>query len=1384
MLREIDKKVLLLSPEYLKQKQYWLDKLSGNIAGTEFLPRNKTGNRSRKSWGKIEKSFPADLFNRLAALGKHADLSIYITLLSGLKSLIYRCTGNPDVIVISPVNKKSRHNYGLNDFLLIRDEIQGDMSFKQVLLRVRQSVLEAHENQDFPLGTVLEHLAEGSGSRGNGYFSSIGCALENIHESMDIEGIGAALWFSFSRGEGRLKAALRYDPGKYGQDFTSCLLDHLIALLEKSVQDIDIKISRILFLSDNEKRKLIHEFNLTEAAYPADRTICRIFAEQVEKGPHRTALVFKDSQVTYSRLDHEADRLARILQRKGVRPNRIVGVMMERSHEMVMAMLSILKAGGAYLPIDPGNPGNRVNFFLKDAGVPLLVTTGHIAGKHPHIYSGGMQSPGANVFQAGSPPHMKDPDRLSIPEHRCFEHGRGREIILMDEIPGHEHKQPMIGPPGNVTTVNKPGDLAYIIYTSGTTGNPKGVMIEHKNVVRLMINDKFRFEFSSSDVWTMFHSSSFDFSVWEMYGALLYGGKLIIIPEMVTVDFERYLQVLKKEGVSVLNQTPSAFYNLAAVEMKYPGRELKLKYVIFGGEALSPVKLKKWKEMYPGTKLINMFGITETTVHVTYKEISGEDILSNRSNIGKPLPTLRTYVMDKNLALLPVGAAGELWVGGDGVGRGYLNRPGLTGERFTSDPFKPGEKLYRSGDLVRLWENGEMEYIGRADHQVKIRGYRIELGEIEAQLLKHKEIIGAVIVSKEDKRGDKYLCAYFIPGNKIESAELRSYLSMHLPGHFIPSYFIQLDSIPLTANGKINHGGLPAPEVEAGADYRAPANEVEEILVEVWADVLNLKKDVISVDANFFELGGHSLKVMELCSCFHKQLGVKVTVVEIFQNPTIREQAAVITRMEKEKWEALEPAEEKDYYLLSSAQKRLYILQELEPDNTAYNIPYILPLGKDISMPRLECAFKQLIARHESLRTSFHMRNEVPVQRIHEQVEFKIEYYGASGSGQETGSTEALIKRSFRSFDLSRAPLLWVGLITTSEGTDILLLNFHHIIMDGMSHQVLEPDFRSLYGGEELPPLRIRYRDFSEWQNSENVRQAVKKQEEYWLKEFNGAVPVLDIPTDYPRPELLSFEGSSLDFVIGKEETRQLKELAKESDVTLYMLMLAIYNVFLGKLCKQEDIIVGTPVSGRNHADLEKIIGLFVNILPLRNYPSGSKTFLEFLVELKGRTLEAFENQEYSFDELVGNLSKARDASRSPIFDVMFNFLVREYSQGESEKKVADRPAYRFTYDTAKADLLLTGIDGGEELFFTVEYSSRLFKPLTIRRFIGYLKVIISSVPGNAGRKISEIKIISEDEKARLLDEVRNKKYHELMDDNGLVNEVSEENEAEFFCDM
>ncbi|MCP5052793.1 MAG: AMP-binding protein, partial [bacterium] len=760
---------------------------------------------------------------------------------------------------------------------------------------------------------------------------------------------------------------------------------------------------------------------------------------------------------------------------------------------------------------------------------------------------------------------------------------------------------------------------------------------------------------------------------------------------------------------------------------------------------------------------------TETTV--TSIEMKIELLYENQSRVpvGKPIGNTKVYLLDKWKQVVPKGLAGELYIGGSGVARGYLNRPELTDEKFELN-----STLYKTGDLARWAWDGDMEFLGRNDHQVKVRGFRIELGEIETRLEQYQGIKEAVVIAREDKEGENYLAAYYISASGgISSDQLRDYLSRHLIDHMIPSRFVKLDVMPLTSNGKPDRNALPEPGWSTGTGYRAPRDETETELVTIWTGLLGGNDNdtgqpglSIGIDDNFFALGGHSLKAVMLGSQVHQRLNLKLSLTDIFKYPTIRGLAARLKQMKaagEEGYISIEPVETKEYYPLSPAQERLFVLYRLNEDGIAYNMPLQLELKGEIDKTRLDNAFKRLVARHESFRTSFLSLDSQPVQIVHDQMEFEIECFGRGErttkcsplNGTNSGSHGGLPLQNFvRPFDLFHPPLLRTGLIQRDGKRHILMLDMHHIISDGASSEIISKDFMALYNGETLPPLYLQYTDYSQWQNHRMESDEIKKQEEYWLTQFDGELPVLDLPTDYERPSVRSFEGDRVHFELPAGTRRALLNFALEKGVTLYMVLLTVYSIFLSKITNQEDIVIGTVSAGRNHADLKKIVGMFVNTMGLRTFPLSPKRTGEYLEEVRQSTLAAFENQDYQYERLVEQVAENRDALHNPLFDTML--VLQNIEAIKIEVPGLKLTPYDYENRTSKFDLMLVANEGDETIRFTFEYSTTLFEKETIQRFIRYFTTLVSQMLAAPHAVLSELEIISGEEKQEILEDFNN----------------------------
>ena len=1284
----------------IKDRDYWQQKLSGKpvktIFPTDHEASSPTPSRPQQM-GAVESKLDHRLFGRITRLTKGSLYTMHVMLTAAVAALLYKYSDTPDILLGMPVYRQNIEAEPINTALVLRLTVAGDMTFKDLLLGVKDTVTEAVENQAYPL-ELLPEMLNLSSREGEFPLFAVAVLVENIQDPGDILHLNPGMIFSFKESEGEIVSRLTFNQRKYDDITAARILGHLNRLLHAALESLEIKLSAIDIMPEAERIQLLSAFERTGVKYPEDATIHELFEQQAKKTADRAAVVSLDEEsgdngwLTYDALNRRADQVAHLLLEKGVGADAIVGLLLERSPDMIAAIVGTLKAGAAYLPLDPRYPPQRIGFMLKDSGTRIVLTEHSLNGL----------------------------SRLN-------------------------HKQSI-----------RPicSSLAYIIYTSGTTGRPKGVMIEHRNVVRLFFNDECPFDFRESDSWTMFHSYCFDFSVWEMYGALLFGAKLIVVPRMVTRDIPRYLDLLKRHGVTILNQTPSAFYHLMDEALAHPGGELALRCVIFGGEALNPLKLKGWQRRYPGIRLINMFGITETTVHVTYKEITARETAAGVSNIGGPIPTLSTYILDKQANLAPIGAAGELWVGGAGVSRGYLNRPELTAEKFVKSPFKPAERLYRSGDLARISAQGDLHYLGRLDHQVQIRGFRVEPGEVEAQLLRHDKIKEAVVLTRQDPGGDQYLTAYIVWQTAGSEEELRRFLGRVLPQYMIPAYVVPIDRIPLTDNNKLDRQALPEPATVSSEACESPADEIERVLVEMWSRILGVPPDNIGVCTNFFLVGGHSLKAVKLISGIHKEFDVVISIADIFKTPFIRDIAACIRRSGRRRHTAVEPAERREYYPMSAMQKRLYIVSQLDKGSTAYNLYEIKWLEGHLEPGQLESALRLLIRRHESLRTSFPVMGEEPVQVVHGGADVEVEYYR---SGAELAAIDPLISRFIRPFELSTGPLVRAGVIEIAREKYVLMIDHHHIVSDGSSQAIFFSDLAALYEGRELPALKLQYRDFSQWQNSRQGRAAAGAAGAYWLRRFGGEIPKLDIYTDFPRPEVQSFNGSWLHFRFEPSLTKKIHRLMADTGTTLYMVLLAFYTVLLSRYTGQEDIVVGTPAAGREHGDFEDVIGLFINALPMRNYPGGEKTFGEFLEEVKTNTIDAFKNQAYPFDHLVERVADSDDLSRSPIFEA--ELLVQNMELPGWKLAGLKMGAYEFSGRFTQVDIALEVWEQEEEILFYLVYCTDLFKRETMERFAAAFRQIAVALLEDRDTRLQDVRI------AHQLQSVETEVYQEVADD-------------------
>ncbi|MEV6443363.1 non-ribosomal peptide synthase/polyketide synthase [Amycolatopsis sp. NPDC051716] len=1080
----------------------------------------------------------------------------------------------------------------------------------------------------------------------------------------------------------RLGFELGTDPALFDEETAAAMAARLETLLLGLAENPDRPIARLPWLSAEDRAGLTAD---RPPSLPAP-TITELFAAQVAAHPDAVALTGDGVSLTYAELNARANRLAHRLIELGAGPERFVALRLPRSPEQVVAILAVLKAGAAYLPIDPATPAERVDRMLADT----------------------------------------DPVAVLAPEDVDVETG------------------PETDPPPRCT----PDHPAYVIYTSGSTGLPKGVVIPHRNVTRLFAATDARFGFGAEDVWTLFHSYAFDFSVWEIWGPLLHGGRLVVVPHAVSRSPREFLRLLADEGVTVLNQTPSAFYQLVRADEDDPevGARLALRYVVFGGEALDTRRLAGWFARHGDRtpRLVNMYGITETTVHVTHHDLSSD--VDTPGIIGTALPDLRGYVLDADLNPVPAGVPGELYVAGDGLARGYLGRPGLTAARFVADPFgAPGTRMYRSGDRVSRTREGALRYHGRADQQVKIRGFRIEPGEIEATLLALPEVGSAAVLAREDEPGRKRLVAYVVaatPATPPSTARLREHLGRSLPDYMVPSAFVMLDELPLTRNGKLDQRALPAPAAAApeSAEFAEPRTETERTVAAVLATTLGLER--VGADGNFFELGGDSILSIRFTSALREAFGVEVSPRTVFDHPTVAGLAAALPAASATPLTAAITPVARDAELpLSFAQQRLWFLDDFAPGSTDHVTVFGVRLRGDLRPDALGRALTTLIARHESLRTTFPAVDGRPRQVVGEPWQLALPVTDISGPAAEEELRRLLAEDLARPFDLARGPLLRARLVRLAAGDHALVLSLHHIITDGWSMGVLVGELATLYGDErvDLPALPVQYADFAAWQRERLTGDFLDEQLGFWRHELDGLRP-LDLPADRPRPATRTSNGAEHEFALGAEALAGLRRLSHDRDTTLFTALVAACQLVLRRWSGQDDVAVGTVTSGRDHPEVQDLVGLFVNTVVLRSQVDGRRGFGELLGAVRRTVLDAFAHQEVPFERIVDELSPERDPSRTPLFEV----LVTLQNAGNRLPALAGLTAGELTLPmtTAGFDLSVEFEEGPDGLRGLLNYNTDLFDAATMRRFAEHLTVLLTAVVADPDRPVDALPLL------------------------------------------
>ncbi|MEO1049764.1 MAG: amino acid adenylation domain-containing protein [Bacteroidota bacterium] len=1102
-----------------------------------------------------------------------------------------------------------------------------------------------------------------------------------------------------------------YNAHVFDQNLINNLGDSLEVIIDQIIENPEVLIKDLEMINTNQKTQLLDQFQGASVPFP-DKTISQWFEDQVVRTPDERCVVFQDHTLSYQQVNAFANQIAHVLiDRYDIREGDLVGIMMDKSEKIMPAMLGIMKAGAAYVPIDPNYPDERKQYLVEDSRIKVLICDDET-----------------------NPAYIDN-----------------TLLIDSEEVENAESTNPSL----NLAT-DKP---AYVIYTSGTTGQPKGTIVGHEAAVN-MFHWLIELAYQDKKLNVLASSSiSFDASVQQLFPPLLQGSCLVLIPDHLKANPEAYLKACIKHNVEV-NDIPPSYLKLVLTDHADLFGQLNLKYSFTGGELLQKAVKERYQNIFKGkSQLYNNYGLTETSVNSLFQRVDNSNF--SEQSIGKPIYNTQIYILNQDAQMLPAGIRGEICIAGTGLGLGYLHRPELTERRFVDNPFKPGTKMYRTGDAGRWTSDGRVEFLGRIDKQIKIRGFRVEPGEIAETLIKHKAVKNAVVTCHE-KGDDKYLIAYATLYDQVGTEALSNYLREQLPEYMVPGYMMILDQFPTTVHGKIDFDALPLPAdatVEKSTSIQEPANPIETQLLAIWKEVL--EKEAIGVTDNFFEIGGHSLKAIKIISRVLKTLEVNVELKDVFGYPTIRQLAKLIAELNGNQDSAspIQGLQPSAHYTPSHAQKRLWIIDNITDDKAVYNMPSAYVIEGQLDAQLLERSLLHLINRHESLRTAFIEVNEEPQQKIisPEEVQFQLEYQDLTkGDNALATAVKHIGEISMGTFDLSDAPLLKAGLLRLQDEHHAFYLNVHHIIADGWSMEVLVSELMHVYEALEqhaeitLPTLNVQYKDCTHWQNENLVGEEGRKAQAFWRKQFEGEIPVLELATDSPRPPIRTYKGETVEYAISSVNLEEINAFCDAHNVTLFAFLQAVINTLLYRYTGQNEIITGTVTAGRDHVDLENQIGLYANTLALKAKFKSDDQFEDLLKRIQTNTIEAFKYQHYPFDKLVEELNLQRDASRSPLFDVFVTLQNNALSTPPSMlgRKV---DALESDFTVSKFDLSYIFREESDQLCLDINFNTDIFQADRIQRMAGHIDRLIGSVLEDSKQTITKLPYLGTHEKSVLI---------------------------------
>ncbi|CAH9058258.1 Linear gramicidin synthase subunit D [Pseudoalteromonas sp. CIP111854] len=1350
---------------------HWQKKLSG-FESIQSLPTDRPRPAIQALNGQVYRQhLNAQLCTKLQSQVMHHHVTPFMWMLSCFMLFIGRINQTNQVIVGTPV--LGRHDPKLDaliglfvNTIVIPADIEDERPFSAWLHNQKDAILQALEYQTLPFDKLvdalnckrdlshhplvqilftLEHNEQGTFSLPNLTIEEER-APQNSHCTIKCD-----LELNIQMSEQGTTINWKFDRALYDLNTITNWANSFALLLEHVGASPNTPCAHIPLLSEKQKQLLTHDLN-EHVDWPKSSHLVALFEQQAVKFAKRIAITDEHGELSYEQLNIKANRLSRALIAMGVNSQQLIPVSVSRNAQLVVTLLATLKAGCAYVPIDPDYPQERIDYIIKDVGSDILICD--------------------QVNYARFKTLAKQVVNISDPELTAN--------ITADD---------------NLNIPIEPEHLAYMIYTSGTTGHPKGVQIEHRQVVRLLFTEPRLFDFNEQDVWTLFHSFCFDFSVWEMYGALLFGARLIVVTEAQSKDSQAFAKLLIAQKVTVLNQTPSAFYVLQDTVFRLDDTDLAqshIRYVIFGGEALQPAKLAPWAQRFSHCKLINMYGITETTVHVTYKHITTVEIAQGTSNIGSPIPTTSCYVLDKYLQPLPQGAVGELYVGGEGVCRGYWQREQLNIERFIDNPFNNnGQKLYKTGDLVRYLNNGELAYIRRIDDQVKVRGYRIELGEIENQLRSHPWLKNVSVLLKQSDTLGSVICAFVVLEQAAQfdslTSQVQQYLRQTLPEFMLPSSVVSVINMPLTSNGKVDKKTLLEIDIfeQDTQQYSAPNTQFEQQIADCFAEILELNE--VGREAHFFRLGGHSLLATQVVARLREKTKLNITLKDLFQRPEVKSLAQLAQQNFSENDEQeldilpISP-QSSEHIALSFAQQRLWSIDKIQQGSLEYHMSAAFELVGELNIDAFTQAWRAIVTRHEILRTYIvSSQSGEPNQQVMQHYDDIVHYVDASALNEEQQSRlwlKVLRDDKQTAFQLDSDLMLRVVLLKQSAEKHLFLVNMHHIASDGQSLNILVKEFTQFYHNfahtHALPeslrtPLLIQYADYAHWQRRTLTADKLQKHAQFWLSHLAGAPPLHQLPLDKPRTKQLTKVGAQLSQTFGAHLSAAIRAHCQRLDVTTFTWLHTAYSLLVARFSNSQDVVIGAPFSGRHHSQLEHLIGFFVNTLPIRTKVSEKIGFEALLLQQKQILQDIHSHQDMPFEQIIEQLKLRRDLSHQSVFQLTFSLN----PQMDSQLKLCgiNANAIDEAIHTVKFDIELSCCEDDNQMRFNWIYNQALFSEQTISSMASAFEVLVGHLIEFPHRCVFEIPLLSKQQSQQLV--IRGR-YNEAVNGRTVIDEFVE----------